>query len=170
MNTADPWSGFNSRAGLLIDTNLLVLFIVGAVNLDRIESFKRTRQYSKTDYQLLLRVLDDFTPLYTLAHVMAEVSNLTDLAGPERLQARRMMKETMAVLREPEMSSLRAAEGAPYERLGLVDAAIAALAREHRCAVLTDDLDLYLAWSRDGIMALNFTHLRERAWGCESAI
>ena len=113
MNSADLWSGFNSRAGLLIDTNLLVLFIVGAVNLDRIESFKRTRQYSKTDYQLLLRVLDDFTPLYTLAHVMAEVSNLTDLAGPERLQARRMMKETMAVLREPEMSSLRAAEAAP---------------------------------------------------------
>ena len=92
MNSDDPWSGFDSRAGLLIDTNLLVLFVVGGVNRDRIESFKRTRQYSKTDYQLLLRVLDGFEPLYTLAHVMAEVSNLTDLTGRERLQARQLLK------------------------------------------------------------------------------
>jgi rRNA-processing protein FCF1 len=164
MNSADPWSSFNRRAGLLIDTNLLVLLIVGGVNLDRIENFKRTRQYSKTDYQLLVRVLDDFTPLYTLAHVMAEVSNLTDLSGTERLQARQMLKETVALLREPELASIRAAEGASYESLGLVDAAISALAREQKCAVLTDDLDLYLSLSREGIVVLNFTHLRERVW------
>jgi predicted nucleic acid-binding protein len=165
MNSDDPWSGFDSRAGLLIDTNLLVLFVVGGVNRDRIESFKRTRQYSKTDYQLLLRVLDGFEPLYTLAHVMAEVSNLTDLTGRERLQARQLLKETLTILREPEMPSVRAAQSAPYESLGLVDAAIAALAREYKCTVLTDDLDLYLALSREGIMALNFAHLRERNWG-----
>lgn len=165
MNSADPWSGFDSRAGLLIDTNLLVLFVVGSVNRDRIESFKRTRQYSKADYQLLLQVLDAFKPLYTLAHIMAEVSNLTDLTGPERLKARHVLKETLTILREPEMPSVRAAQSAPYESLGLVDAAIAALAREYKCAVLTDDLDLYLALSREGMAVLNFTHLRERFWG-----
>lgn len=165
MNSVDPWSGFDRRAGLLIDTNLLVLFVVGSVNRDRIENFKRTRQYSKTDYRLLLRVLEDFKPLYTLAHVMAEVSNLTDLTGPERLKARHILKETLAILQEPEMPSVRAAQSAPYESLGLVDAAIAALAREYKCAVLTDDLDLYLALSREGIVALNFTHLRERDLG-----
>ena len=63
------------------------------------------------------------------------------------------------------MPSVRAAQSAPYESLGLVDAAIAALAREYKCTVLTDDLDLYLALSREGIMALNFAHLRERNWG-----
>jgi hypothetical protein len=36
--------------GLLIDTNLLVLFAVGTVNRNRIEKFKRTRQYTKTDF------------------------------------------------------------------------------------------------------------------------
>ncbi len=43
------------RAGLPVDTNLLVLFAVGTVNRNRIETFKR-----------------------------AEVSNLTDLGGTER--------------------------------------------------------------------------------------
>lgn len=165
MNPAAAWFGINSSAGLLIDTNLLVLFVVGSVNQNRIENFKRTRSYGKTDYHLLCRVLAAFDPLYTLAHVMAEVSNLTDLAGPERLRARLLLKETLSILREPEMASARAAQSASYERLGLVDAAIAAVARERKCAVLTDDLDLYLALASEGIVALNFTHLWERNWG-----
>ena len=165
MISGDLWSGFNRPAGLLIDTNLLVLFIIGSVNLDRIENFKRTRQYSKSDYQLLLRVLDNFQPLYTLAHVMAEVSNLTDLTGRERLQGRHMLKEMLTILREPEVASIQAAQSGLYESLGLVDAAISELAREYRCAVLTDDLDLYLALTRENVVALNFTHLRERFWG-----
>src|SRR5207245_4377171 len=97
-------------------------------------------------------------PLYTVAHVMAEVSNLTDLTGIERLQARHFLREALAVLREPDMPSVRAAQGRPYETLGLADAAIAAVAHEHKCEVLTDDLDLYLALIRENIVAWNFTH------------
>src|SRR6266404_339872 len=96
-----------TSAGLLVDTNLLVLFAVGTVNRNRIETFKRTRQYTKTDYDLLVRVLEKFKTLYTVAHVLAEVSNLTDLPGPERLQARRVLKNTISVLNEAEMSSTR---------------------------------------------------------------
>jgi hypothetical protein len=46
-------------AGLLVDTNLLVLFAVGTVNRNRIETFKRTSQYTKGDFDLLVRVLYD---------------------------------------------------------------------------------------------------------------
>jgi len=45
-------------------------------------------------------------------------------------------------------------------KLGLVDAAIGAVARAHGCTVLTDDLDLYLFLSRDGVKVINFTHER----------
>ena len=102
------WLGSASAAGLLVDTNLLVLFTIGTVNRDRIEQFKRTRQYTKTDYDLLFRVLGQFNPLYTVAHVLAEVSNLTDLSGSERLQARYVLKEALSVLNEAEMPSTRA--------------------------------------------------------------
>lgn len=151
--------------GLLIDTNLLVLFIVGTVNRNRIGKFKRTSKYSKDDYDLLVRVLErSARPLYTVAHVLAEVSNLTALTGPERLQARHVLKETVATLREPEMASIRAAGAREYEALGLVDAAIATVARENKCAVLTDDLDLYLALNRDGIEVFNFTYFQASEW------
>jgi predicted nucleic acid-binding protein len=154
-----------TSAGLLVDTNLLVLYAVGTVNRNRIETFKRTRQYTKADYDLLVRVLRNFDPLYTVAHVLAEVSNLTDLPGAERLQARLALKETISVLNEAEMPSTRAAEDRLYQDLGLVDAAIGAVARAHNCAVLTDDKDLYLRLSHDNLNVFNFTHVRARAWG-----
>src|ERR1039458_1874586 len=87
-----------ASAGLLVDTNLLVLYAVGTVNRNRIETFKRTRQYTMDDYDLLVRMLGNFEHLYTVAHVLAEVSNLTDLPGPERLQARLVLKKTISVL------------------------------------------------------------------------
>jgi hypothetical protein len=96
---------------------------------------------------------------------MAEVSNLTDLTGPERIQARQVLKSLLTTLQKPVLSSLRAAQGASYNRHGLVDAAIASLAGDNQCTVLTDDLDLYLALNREGITVVNFTHLQACEWG-----
>lgn len=165
MIAAGPDFDPGGIAGLLVDTNLLVLFAVGTVNRNRIETFKRTRQYTIADYDLLLRVLAKFAPLYTVAHVLAEVSDLTDLRDYEGLQARRVLKKSISLLNEVQMPSKLAAEDGVYEDLGLVDAAIGAVARAHNCGVLTDDLDLYLRLSYDNVDVLNFTHLRARAWG-----
>jgi hypothetical protein len=94
---------------------------------------------------------------------MAEVSNLTDLSGPEQRQARHVLKETLSVLNEAGMQSTRAADNPLYQDHGLVD--IAAVAHDYHCAVLTDDLDLYLSLSRYKVKVLNFVHLRAAEWG-----
>ncbi len=165
MIPAGPDHALDIRAGLLVDTNLLVLLAVGTVNRNRIETFKRTCQYTKGDYDLLRRVLGKFQSVYTVPHVLAEVSNLTDLGGIERLRVRRFLKESISLLNEVQMRSKFATEDPFYWDLGLVDAAIGAVARTHGCAVLTDDLDLYLRLSHDKLKVVNFTHLRARAWG-----
>ena len=79
-----------------------------------------------------------------------------------------MLEETLSVLREPALTSEHAVQNELYERLGLVDAAIATLARENNCAVLTDDFDLYTALSRGRIAALNFSRRQASAWGWSS--
>jgi rRNA-processing protein FCF1 len=155
--------GLEPGAGLLIDTNLIVLLVVGSVNRDRIENFKRTRQYTKSDYDLLVKIIGK-RDLYTVAHVMAEVSNLTDLDEPERLRARRVLASMISIIDEPQVSSLQASEGSQYERLGLVDSAISIVARKQKCSVLTDDFALYLSLTREGLPAVKFTHLRELNW------
>jgi microsomal dipeptidase-like Zn-dependent dipeptidase len=110
-------------------------------------------------------VLEKFNKLYTVAHVMAEVGNLTDLPGAEGQQTRRVLRETISLLSEVEISSAHAAEDRLYEKLGLVDGAIGAVARINDCTVLTDDLDLYLLLSHDKVNVINFTHLRAQEWG-----
>jgi hypothetical protein len=96
---------------------------------------------------------------------LAEVSNLTDLQGDERQQARSFLKETIALLTEAEIPSASAAEDVLYLDLGLVDAAIGVVARAHDCTVLTDDLDLYLLLSHETVNVIYFTYLRNQELG-----
>lgn len=151
------------RAGILIDTNLLVLFVVGRVNRARIETFKRTRQYTLADYNLLVWALAQFTVVYTVPHILAEVSNLTDLAGFEGFHARRILRQEINVMREVYVPSAQATSGKAYERLGLVDAVIGEAARAHHCGVLTDDFALYQLLSRESVSVVSFSQLRARA-------
>ena len=72
----------NARArGVLIDTNLLVLLVVGSVNRDRIPRFKRTSEYTPVDWDLLTGILEQIPRRYSIAHILAEVSTLKDLKG-----------------------------------------------------------------------------------------
>jgi hypothetical protein len=48
------------RRELLIDTNLLLLYFVGALRPDRIGSFNRTSGYSTDDFALVERVMSAF--------------------------------------------------------------------------------------------------------------
>jgi rRNA-processing protein FCF1 len=155
--------GVNRRTRLLVDSNLLVLLVVGRVNPDRIARFKRTCQFSRQDYDLLRAFVSSFESLYTLTHIMAEVSNLCDLTGQERLLARRVMTEMLCRLNEPSIPSRQAAEEVGFIKLGLTDAAIIAASREHKCSVLTSDFALYQTLWRAGLPAINFAHLQEAA-------
>jgi hypothetical protein len=80
---------------LLVDANLLILYTVGSVSPNRIASFKRTRRYEIRDFDLLTATLANFPELYTTPHVLAEVSNLINLAGDEGEKARWVLKETL---------------------------------------------------------------------------
>lgn len=96
---------------LLVDTNLLVLYAVGTVNRRRIEIFKRTRQYTIQDLDLLLSALGKWKSLYTIPQVMAEVSNLT---GLERQQVRQVLKSAISEIMEVNISSFQAVQEPSY--------------------------------------------------------
>lgn len=150
-------------AALLVDTNLLVLLVVGSVNPDRIETFKRTRRYSRSDFDLLERVLRGYQSLVTVPHILAEVSNLTDLNDEEGIMARLVLKKLIiSDLDHAPTTSLQGAEDPDYWKLGLTDAVIKTAALTQGCAVLTDDHDLYRLLIHCGVKSYNFNHFRAR--------
>lgn len=152
----------NARSrGVLIDTNLLVLLVVGSVNRDRIPRFKRTRSYTPADWDLLTGILEQIPRRYSTAHILAEVSTLTDLKGPELEIAREILHNAISLMEELPIASLDACASAYYRRLGLTDAAIGLAAKQRGCSVVTNDSDLYLALLEEGASVLKFDDLRE---------
>ena len=149
--------------GLLVDTNLLLLHLIGRTNKNRILKFKRTQAYTIEDFELLERFIAEFKILITTPHVLTEVSNLGDLHGQEREVLRSWFVRTVEESRDHYDESRLVVKETCLQRLGLTDAAIAALARRNYL-FLTDDFDLYSTLARQGADAINFNHLRSRDW------
>lgn len=78
--------------GALVDSNLLVLLLVGAVNKQRIPQFKRTQSFTVEDFDLLTRLIDWFGKLIATPHVLSQASDLTDLRDKEGLDVRKKFR------------------------------------------------------------------------------
>lgn len=149
--------------GVLIDANLLVLFLVGTVNRRRILDFKRTQNFDINDFELLENLIAWFGKLMATPHVLSQVSDLTDLPGKERLTIRTLFKALVERMEESYDTSRVLVADPIFGRLGLTDAAIATVC-SRGILVLTADVNLALAIRRRGADVLNFNHVRPLAW------
>lgn len=144
----------------IIDTNLLLLLIVGDVDPNWLEKHRRTRQYTPEDYTALEALLRHFTALATTPHILAETSNLlsqTDV--PRRIRLRERLADYVALAEEVTTSADSIVIHRAYVRVGITDVAIRLAAAGHHL-VLTDDVALYLMLLEENIDVINFTHHR----------
>jgi hypothetical protein len=149
---------------LLVDTNILILYIVGSLSLDLIARHKRTKAFTVGDYLLLDRLLRKARKLVVTPNILTEVSNLlgqTDEKTSEEL--REVLGALIPDLEERYVESLEAVEHPEFSRLGLADASILSFPAQD-LTVLTDDVHLYLALQRKRVEVINFNHQREAAW------
>lgn len=153
------------RRGVLVDTNLLVLLLVGLTNPARITTFKRTQSYTVEDFGLLQNLIVWFgKPLIATPHLLAEVSNLTDLPDREMIQVRKLFQSLVERLEEQYDTARDLVATAFFQKFGLTDASIAAVSGKG-VLILTADLQLQLALQAKGFDALNFNHVRALRWG-----
>jgi hypothetical protein len=106
--------------GVFIDTNLLVLLLVGLVNIRRIGTFKRTLDFTVDDFHLLIRLTKWFgSPIFSTPHVLSQVSDLTDLTGQELIAIRMLFKRTIATVEEQYDPARVLVDDLMFERFGL---------------------------------------------------
>lgn len=146
--------------GLLLDSNLLLLYLVGIHDRRLIRSFKRTRQFEWEDFRLLVGVMDQFTRLLTTPHVLTEVNGLSNQL-PDRIQQpfRSTLAERVRAFEEHHLPASALVDTMLFPRLGLTDAGLAHLAGID-FLVLSVDLPLVLSLQQAGQGAVNFNHLR----------
>lgn len=150
--------------GVFIDTNLLVLLLVGLVNPSRIPKFKRTQDFSIEDFRVLSKLVEWFgRPLVATPHVLSQVSDLTDLSGREAILVRELFRSIVDQIEEQHDNARRLVLHPLFERFGLGDASVAEVSARN-IVVLTADVQLQIALGSMGLDAINFNHVRPLGW------
>lgn len=146
--------------GLLIDTNILLLFFVGLHSRKSIQGFKRTEHFTPDDFDCLAGVIQLFKQVVTTPSVLTEVSNLLgQLAERIRLSVFQRFSLGIQRFQEDFTPSRELAQEACFPKFGLTDAGIVHSAKG-KFLVLTDDFRLAGYLERQGIDVVNFNHLR----------
>ena len=144
---------------LLIDTNLLILLLLGRVDRNQIEKFKRTTKFTINDYLLLERFIEPFDRVATTPNILTEVSNLSgQLNDPLRTRYFRYLIDEIENFVEIYFPSAEVARSEIFIPLGLTDASIRMVAEREKILVLTEDLTLYSRLISSERDAVNFNH------------
>jgi hypothetical protein len=158
---------FARHAGksILLDSNLLLVYLSGALGASFFRRFKRVSEYGMEDYELLVRLLKSFTILLTTPHVLTEVSNLANSLPSTYKQDWNLNLETLIAsarhpvgMRESWTPAAELVESPDFSAFGITDAALSRLSAE--ALIVTDDYRLSGALRSRGVLALNFRDVR----------
>jgi len=147
--------------GILLDTNLLILYLVGITNRNRIGRYKRTQSYTEGDFDRLVSLLSRSDVFVTTPHVLTQVSDLVKLDAPEFELFLELFGKWVGETSEHVTPAAELVRHPIFPRVGLADAGIGSVA-EQGTVVVTDDFDLYLALLERELPVINFNHLRSQ--------
>jgi len=165
MKTGQQLIETYSQSGLLIDTNILLLYIVGSVRKELVPTFNRTSRFAVEDFDTLVRFLTPFHKTVTTPNILTEVSNLLRQISPgwER-PCFEKLAGLIRVIDEHYIASIVASGMDSFGKFGLTDAAIVAMLAKDKYLVLTDDFALSQYLTKKGVDAVNFNNVRVLAW------
>ena len=147
-------------SSVLIDTNLLLLLIVGLYNKDLISVHKRTKEFIPKDFDLLVESIDGYNVLWVTSHCLAEVSNL--IMQTNEKQAKELMAYFsifVAKAKESHIPKEIIFKNGISTRLGVADTGLIIKSKRVSC-VFTVDFKLYIEILKRGYNVVNFNHLR----------
>jgi rRNA-processing protein FCF1 len=148
-----------ARIGIIVDTNLLLLWLIGQFNVTLILSFKRTQGFSVANFERLTGFIAQFRKIVVTPHILTEVSNFVGQLGePVRQKVYQHFAEQLPAFDEIPVAAVDAAVRPEIAMLGLSDVCIL-MAAQNRYPVLTNDLNLGRYLSSNGIDLVNYNVL-----------
>jgi hypothetical protein len=147
-------------AGVLVDANLLLLYVVGAYDRGQVERFRRTRdRFAAEDFDTLSHVLVQFDKVVTTPHILTEVSNMMgQMSGYVRDGSFELFARSVSLMTEKHTAATDLSKNPTFVKFGITDASIRDVASGY--LVLTDDLPLYGYLAGQSVDVLNFNNLR----------
>lgn len=148
-----------SRQNLLLDSNLLLLLMIGSYNRNLIASFKRVDSFNLWDYELLERLVTSFRDLVATPHILTEVSNLANsLPVPLKTFWFDHFALRIARIEERHIPAAELLALPEFSVFGITDAALALLAKGTLLVTADDRLCSHL--QRRQLLAISFNQVR----------
>jgi hypothetical protein len=153
----------NRRRGVLVDTSLLLLVVVGNYSLQRVLTFDRLRKYTLDDYVLIKKLMSYFERRVTTPNILTEV---VDFARQLHEREHEAVSFSIAQLIREQFEiyvpSTVIAQDELFARVGLTDCAT--IASSDEALVVTDDFELEGRITSMGRDAININHIRFSDW------
>ena len=144
--------------GAFIDTNLLVLLVVGSVDRKLVDTHPRTQRFTPEDYDRLFGIINALKHVFVTPNTLTETSNL--LKQSRDKQAIDRLRILIGESEEIVVASATAARNSAFAWLGLTDTVLLEAISAKR-PLITVDLELYsAALSKGEEAAVNFTYLQ----------
>ncbi|MGI8883801.1 MAG: hypothetical protein ACR2IA_06115 [Pyrinomonadaceae bacterium] len=141
--------------GLLVDTNIILLYLVGSLDILLIRDFARTAKFTEDDFYKVHKFIEYFDLQITTPHVLTEIS---DLIG-NRKNLHNALKIYIERTNEVFKKSSEVSENKIFCEFGLADTAIIETAKDSYL-IFTDDNPLYGYMINEGIDAVSLDILR----------
>ena len=144
---------------LLLDTNVLLLFLVGNKHRDQIGK-KRLSSFDDRDLNLVNQYAFQIKRHITLPNILSEVSNFIGSGKQQWVpDGSELLKKYSEAAEESYFKSVEHVQNSEFHRIGLTDTAILRLARDD-AKVLTVDNELYGRLVANSIDAINILHFK----------
>jgi hypothetical protein len=149
------------RTGVAIDTSLLLLTAVGRYQQGYIRQFKRTREFTAEDYELLTRFLEKFHSFIVSPHVLAEVSNHSfEIPRPRLDVFLDGLIELLKPFVEEHIGKGLVFAHQDFKRLGVTDTGLVIRCKEAGYLLISKDRQLCQIAAANGVGAVHFDDLR----------
>lgn len=143
------------KKGILVDTNLLLLYLVGSYDIEQIRDFKRTSHFNTDDFSNAQEFIELFEVKIATPHILTEVC---DFMG-NRYEFLEMLQLYVNISEEEFISSKEVCKEPNFIKFGLADMATLEIAKDSYL-VFTDDKPLFGYLTNLGIDAVNLDQVK----------
>lgn len=142
---------------VILDTNILLVYLVGCIGLRLISSFKRTSsRFCEDDFEVLNQIFSKFKKFITTSNILTEVSNLGgQLSGDYKIKFFEILSRFIEQTPEKYVKSSDIAIDIDFIKLGVTERGVLELSKDDYL-IITDDYKLSAKCSN----SLNYNHLR----------
>lgn len=151
---------------LLLDTNVLLVYLVGLYNPSLISTFEKTSSYDEQSFNMIKHIVHYHKTLIVNSYIATEISNLSSQFHSKNIDEYyvRLVNYFSSVNENTFSLKYLCSNTSAIIKFGFTDVSILELASKNSVTVLSDDWALVTEGISKNLNFINFRNLQGKNW------